>query len=618
MRLLAKLTVLVVFFAAGVAGAAGADDLLEPDKAFRLSARALDAATLEVRYRIADGYYMYRERFRFAAEPAGVRLGPPQFPPGEVHTDQFFGRTETYRKDLRILVPLDDAAGAERIRLKVTSQGCSDTGVCYVPQDQYAEIRLAATDASVPPEASSAPSMSARPPAAEPSPRFSIWASDAEIKAIFESASFWGVLATFFGFGILLAFTPCMLPMVPILSGIIAGEGRDISKLRALVLSLAYVAGMALTYALAGVAAAYSGAMLAAALQNPWVLTLFAAVFVWLALSMFGFHDIQMPAFVRHRLSHAHHRLQGGRIASVTLMGVLSALIMSPCVAAPFAGALLYIGQTRDVVLGGSSLFVMALGTGVPLVAVGVSEGALLPKSGAWMAGVKKFFGVLLLGVAIWILSPVIPEALAMLAWAALFVVSAVFLRAIDPLPHDASGYARLWKGLGLIALVAGIALLIGALSGSRDPLQPLARLRLSDSGSAPQTATPFVRIGSLAELETRLAGAGKPAMLDFYADWCVSCKEMERFTFSDPRVRAIFADMLLLQADVTANTPEHKALLKRFRLFGPPGIIFFDRSGREIEGLRVIGYQNAERFLATLSQVQKLTDPLAATARFP
>ena len=286
-------------------------------------------------------------------------------------------------------------------------------------------------------------------------------------------------------------------------------------------------------------------------------------------------------------------------------MGVLSALIMSPCVAAPLAGALLYISQTRDLVLGGSSLFMMGLGVGVPLIAVGVSEGALLPKSGAWMTTVKKFFGMLLLGVAIWVISPVLPAALVMLLWAALLIVSAMFLRAIDPLAHDASGYARFWKGVGLIALVAGIALVIGALAGSRDPLQPLAGLRASASGGAAGSPVRFERVASIAELDERLASAGRPALLDFYADWCVSCKEMERYTFSDPQVRSRLAEMLLLQADVTVDSPEHRALLKRYRLFGPPGIIFFDKSGREIEGLRVIGYQNAERFLATLSKAQ-------------
>jgi thioredoxin:protein disulfide reductase len=600
------LVVLCLFLSAPALQAYGADDLLEPDKAFRLSARALDAGTLEVRYRIAEGYYLYRDKFRFVAEPATVRLGPAQVPAGEVHQDQFFGRVETYRKDLRILIPIADTGGIDRVKLKVTSQGCADAGVCYVPQDQSAEIQLIAASSSpgglsVTP---SIPSMSSSPPAVPPAPRFSTSGSDTDIAAMFESGSRWLVLASFFGFGLLLAFTPCMLPMIPILSGIIVGEGRDMNKVRALILSLAYVAGMSVTYAGAGIAAAYSGSLLAAALQNAWVLSAFALVFVWLALSMFGFHDIQLPSFLHHRLSAAHHKLEGGRIASVAAMGALSAVIMSPCVAAPLAGALLYISQTRDVLLGGTALFVMALGMGVPLVAVGVSEGALLPKSGAWMKTVKHFFGTLLLGVAVWIVSPAIPATLQMLAWAALLIVSAMFLRAIDPLPADASGYARLWKGFGLIALVAGIALVIGALSGGRDPLQPLAGLRVAaGSGALGQQPVGFERVTTIAELDARLQSAGKPVMLDFYADWCVSCKEMERFTFSDPQVQAKFVGMLLLQADVTANNVSDKGLLKRFRLFGPPGTIFFDKSGREIEGLRVIGYQSADQFLQTLTR---------------
>ena len=598
-----------LFWAAHSILAVGTDDLLPPDKAFRFSARALNASTIEVTYRIAKGYYLYRERFRFATEQSGVKLGAAEFPAGEVHDDPFFGRVETYRGNLRFLLPIEQAGGKDRFRLKVTSQGCADSGVCYVPHDQYAEIRLALASSV---SAASSEALFSTPPsralggaASAPPLSLASSASDTEIAAIFESGATWFVLASFFGFGLLLAFTPCMLPMIPILSGIVVGEGRGMNKMRALVLSLTYVAGMALTYAAAGVAAAYSGSLLASALQNPWVLGAFSLVFVWLALSMYGFHDIQLPGFMHHRLSAAHSRLEGGRLASVGLMGALSAVIVSPCVAAPLAGALLYISQTRDVLMGGSALFVMALGMGVPLVAVGVSEGALLPKSGPWMKSVKKFFGTLLLGVALWIVSPVIPAMAQMLGWAALLIVSAVFLRAIDPLPADASSYARFWKGMGLIALVAGVALLVGALAGGRDPLQPLATLRAAAGGGLPGAPPRFVKVRSLSELDAQLAKAEKTAMLDFYADWCVSCKEMERYTFSDQRVQAEFAKMLLLQADVTGNTADDQALLKRFRLFGPPGIIFFDKSGREIDGLRVIGYQPADDFLITVRRAQ-------------
>ena len=484
--------------------AASPQELLEPEQAFRFSARALEGNAVEVRFAIADGYYLYRERFKFAS--ANARLGKPEYPAGERKKDQFFGDTETYRKEVRIRVPVEPGA-ADPLKLLVTSQGCADVGVCYVPMESTASLRLASL------------------PADAPARRVSLSASDFDIAAMFQGNT-WVVLASFLGFGLLLAFTPCVLPMIPILSGIIAGEGGSVNKTRAFALSSSYVLGMAVAYAAAGVAAAYSGSLIAASLQNAWVLGAFALAFVLLALSMFGAYELQLPGFLRQPLSAAHHRLQGGKLASVAGMGALSAIIVSPCVAAPLAGALLYISQTRDIALGGSALFAMALGMGLPLLAIGVSGGALLPKAGRWMKLVKQVFGVLLLAVAAWIVSPLF-------------------------------------------------------LDGKGD--------------------TKFVRVDSVAQLDATLAAPGKLVMLDFYADWCVSCKEMEAFTFSDARVKAKFDRMLLLQADVTANTAEHKALLKRFSLFGPPGIIFFDAQGRELRGLRVIGYQNAERFLKTL-----------------
>ncbi len=558
---------------------ARAADLLEPEKAFRFSARVLDEQAIEVHFAIAEGYYLYRERFKFAADGnPSIRLGAPELPRGIPHKDEFFGSTETYRKAVAIRIPVE---GSGRFDLKVISQGCADAGVCYVPMDSSASLQLSGGGSA--------------------GPRLSIFASDTDIARLFEGNVLL-VLGSFLVFGLLLAFTPCVLPMIPILSSIIAGEGRALNKMHALALSGAYVFGMALAYAVAGVAAGFSGGLLAAALQNAWVLGAFALVFVALAFSMFGFYDLQLPGFIHHRLHGAHATLKGGRVASVAAMGVLSAVIVSPCVAAPLAGALLYISQTRDVLLGGSALFVMALGMGIPLVVVGVSEGALLPKAGPWMEGVRRFFGVLLLGVALYIASPVLPIVVQMFAWAALFIGSGVFLRALDALPAHASGWWRVWKGVGVISLVIGVAMLVGALAGSRDPLRPLAGVLGEAQPEVP--ATPFTRVVSLADLDERLEGAGRPAMLDFYADWCVSCKEMERFTFSDPRVRREMEGMLLVQVDVTKNSDADKALLKRFSLFGPPGIIFFDAQGREIPGLRVIGYQGPDRFLKTLGAV--------------
>ena len=555
-----------------------ADGLLEPEKAFRFSAQAHDGA-VDVRFTIADGYYLYRDKFRFELQGnPQVRLGAPELPPGQRYKDQFFGDVEIYRKDVRIRVP---AQGEGRFDLKVTSQGCADIGVCYVPMESRATLQLADAAGVVEP------------------PRFSLFASDVDIARLFEGNAAL-VLASFLVFGLLLTFTPCVLPMIPILSGIIAGEGKNANKLRALALSLSYVLGMAGAYALAGVAAAYSGSILAAALQNAWVLGAFALIFVALALSMFGLYELRLPGFIHRRLDGAHRRLRGGQIASVAGMGVLSAVIVSPCVAAPLAGALLYISQTRDVALGGAALFTMALGMGIPLIAVGVSEGALLPRAGAWMGAVRKFFGVLLLAVAIYIVSPVVPAMAQLLAWGALLIGSAIFLRALDPLPVRASAWWRLGKAAGIVALVAGVALVVGAFSGSRDLLQPLAGLTTkAQPASAP---VPWIRVASIAELDEKLRTPGRMVMLDFYADWCISCKEMETFTFSDARVRATMDRMLLLQADVTANNEDDKAMLKRFSLFGPPGIIFFDSEGREIKGLRVIGYQDADRFLKTLS----------------
>lgn len=579
--------IVALLLALSLHGFAAAQDLLQPDVAFKFSAHALDANTLEVRYNIADGYYLYRSKFKFAAEPATVKLGTAQFPQGDVHNDEFFGKVETYRKELRIRLPLTRDASTNRLKLTVTSQGCADVGVCYVPQQQTVDIDLpAAGNAS----------------AASPAPGAGGVVNDeARFERLLASGSLWLIAAAFFGAGVLLTFTPCVLPMIPILSGIIVGEGRNATRTRAFTLSAAYVLGMSLTYTGIGVGAALSGNLLSAALQNPWVLSAFAMVFVLLSLSMFGFYELQLPSGFHAKITETSNRLKGGHLGAVVLMGIFSAAIVSPCVAAPLAGALLYISQTRDVMLGGIALFAMSIGMGVPLILVGVFEGAFLPKSGHWMRSVKHFFGVLLLAVAIWIVAPVLPVAVQMFAWAALLIGSAMVLRAIDSLPPDAGTAARLWKGVGFLALLAGTALAIGAFAGSRDVLRPLAGL--TGSGENGAQAPRFTRVRNVAELDAKLQAPGRPVMLDFYADWCVSCKEMEAFTFTDARVKAKMGQMLLLQADVTANSSEDKALLKRFSLFGPPGIIFFDRQGREVEGLRVIGYQQADAFLATLDR---------------
>jgi thiol:disulfide interchange protein DsbD len=519
--------------------------------------------------------------------------------------DDLFGKVETYRKEVKILLPVK-ATGA--VTLKAVSQGCWDGGICYPPLNQDAKLELAAATGAPGSAAPQAMPVAAAPAPTPAAPAAAAAAAPADessrIAGLFKGDNLALVLVSFFGFGLLLSLTPCVFPMIPILSGIIVNHGHAVSHLRAFVLSLAYVLGMAVTYAAVGVAAGLSGTLLSAALQNAWVLGSFALVFVVLSLSMFGFYELQMPAALQSRVSDTANR-QGGSLPAIALMGALSALIVGPCVAAPLAGALLYIAQTGNAVLGGAALFVMALGMGLPLLLVGAFSRSLLPKSGPWMDGVKNFFGVVMLATALWLVSPVIPMWLQMLGWALLMVVPAIYLHALDPLPPHAHAFQRLGKGLGVALLVGGAAMLIGVLGGARDPLQPLGFLRGATAAVSP--APTFERVATVERLDARLAeakSAGKAVMLDFYADWCVSCKEMERFTFADPKVAARMKQLVLLQADVTANTGADAALLKRFGLFGPPGIIFWDAAGRELLDLRVVGFQPAETFLPTLERV--------------
>ena len=601
--LFALLTLLACLFHTGMAHAD--DEFLDPAQAFRFSATMANPQTIAVTFKIADGYYMYRERFKFSATNA--QLGEPQIPQGKVKFDETFNKNvETYHGSVTITIPVQ-AAGA--FTLKASGQGCADKGLCYSPQDYTADLVAfagmsrteAAPSSSViarlqgqPPQMDT-PAVTTPPPASVRSvpPAATPTSELGGIAVVLGGGKLLAIIPAFVLLGLGLAFTPCVLPMVPILSSIIVGEGAT-HRWRGLVLSIAYSLGMAIVYTLLGVAAGLAGEGLAAALQNPWVLGAFGTLIALMALSMFGVYDLQLPAALQTKLAGASGRQSSGKLAGVFVMGAISALIVGPCVAAPLAGALVYISQTRDVFIGGAALFSMALGMSIPLLLVGVSAGSLLPRAGAWMDAVKRFFGVLMLGMALWLTAPVLPLAAQMVLWAALLIGYGMFLL------RQSKHWAAMAAGF-VFAILGGMQV-VGVASGGRDVLAPLAHLGASNNAKAPLA---FTRIKTVEELDAALAQTGgKTAMLDFYADWCVSCKEMEKLTFIDPAVQATLARTVLLQVDVTANDAADKAMLKRFGLFGPPGIILFDRAGREIADSRIIGYQDARKFNASLARL--------------
>ena len=600
-----------------------ADEFLEPEIAFPLQASAAGPKEILLAFRTVPGYYLYREKFHFAA--ADATLGEPALPPGQVKYDENFQKNvETYHGPLEIRLPVS-AAKAGGFTLDVVSQGCADAGLCYPPLTRQVRVSLVgfggsgqvaliggsdagATTTAAPAAPGLLGSIARSAPSLE-GQVLSGQAGDAaasegdRVQRVLQSGSWWTTVGAFWVMGLLLAFTPCVLPMLPILSSILTG-GAEVSRRRGFVLAASYSLGMALVYTVLGIAAGLAGEGLAATLQKPAVLAAFAVLLAVFSLSMFDVYELRLPSALSTKLDGASRRLPGGQLAGVFLMGSLSALIVSPCVTAPLAGALLFLSQTRDVTLAGSALFALAVGMSTPLLLLGASAGAWLPRSGAWMHIVKRFFGLVLLAVALWVVQPVLPPTVALGLWGALLLVSGFMLRPFDPNPHSAAPRVWLQRALGVAALAWGVMLLGGAASGGRDPLQPLAHLAnaAGPSSERAEGGLDFVKVTSVTELDARLQQAGRPVMLDFYADWCVSCKEMERFTFSDPAIRARLSKVLLLKADVTANSPDDVALLKRFQLFGPPGTIFFDSRGQELRGVRVIGFQNAEKFGTTLA----------------
>jgi len=590
-----------------------ADDFLAPEQAFDLKAELRADGQLALHWTIAPEYHLYRDRITLRSDGAAV---PVLLPPGKRKYDENFGKEmETYAGGLALQLPWQGSTAAT---LTVAYQGCADAGLCYPPAERRYRIDPAQPGMlQALPDAT--PGQAVTVSAASPAPA-TVGAAAAAATPVTEddtslaqrtlqSGSAWRIGAAFLVFGLLLSFTPCVLPMVPILSSIIVGEAQ-VTRKRGLLLAAAYSLGMALVYTSLGVAAGLAGEGLAGALQKPWVLLTFGALLVALALSMFDVYQLQLPSALQTRLSSASGNLSGGRLAAVFTMGAVSALIVGPCVAGPLAGALLYISQTGNALIGAGALFAMACGMSVPLLLTGLSAGSLLPRAGAWMNHVKKVFGLLLIAVAIWMVNPVLPVTASMALWGAFAILCAAFLRVGEAVPKNAGAGAYATKALGVLMLLGGLFELVGAASSGRDVLQPLAHLRgggngatiaAAGTGQAHDAEPRFTRVRTVADLDQALASAKKPVMLDFYADWCVSCKEMERLTFTDTRVQAAMQDMHLLQADVTANSEDDRALMKRFSLFGPPGIVMFDASGKEVQQARIIGYQPPEKFLRRL-----------------
>ncbi len=595
----------------------GGDDekLLSVEEAYKFSAEVEGPNQLRLLWQIADGTYLYQEKLLIEIKEAdGVSLGSYRLPEPKIKHDTIrpdgtIGDVAVYTEQIDLQVPLVRTnIGPTEITLETRFQGCAEQGICYPPRKELVTLSLpeagaASTESGA---AGIKPTATVASVTATPSPDKPVAEQD-RLAEIISGGNIWLIVSVFFAVGLGLAFTPCVFPMVPILSGIIAGQGTQITPIKGFVLSSVYVLAMSVTYTVIGVLAGLFGGNLQAAFQNPWILGTFAALFVVLALSMFGLYNLQLPNSLQSRLAQISNRQQGGTLTGVAVMGFLSALIVGPCVAPPLAAALIYIGQSGDGVLGGLSLFALSLGMGAPLIAIGTSAGKLLPRAGAWMDAVKAVFGVGLLAVAIVMLERIISPAIAMALWGMLLIVSAIYMGALRHLPVEATGWERLWKGLGVVLLVYGSLMLVGAAAGGKDTLQPLRGLGLAANAAVQSHPVEFRRIKTQEDLDREVQAAsarGQPVMLDFYADWCVSCKELERYTFSDPAVAQALQGFVLLQADVTAYDEEDKALIEgRFGLPGPPGIIFYGRDGKERRDYRVIGFLAAEPFAAHVRQ---------------
>jgi thiol:disulfide interchange protein DsbD len=600
------------------------DEFLPVDQAFILSTEISDEGNIIARWEMPDGYYLYRHRFEFdirtSAEQSAspVALGDAEIPAGKKKIDDYFGEVEVYYHNAEAVLPVLSGTGRpELLEVGIGYQGCADAGLCYAPEFTWIPVTLTGPATGGPTGGAGVGNVAALAAVPATSASAASLVPDTEeqvLAGMLSGGSLLTSLLLFFLGGIALAFTPCVLPMVPILSSIIVGESENITRRKAFTLSLAYVLGMAVTYAVVGVLVGLFGASLnlQAALQSPTILITFALIFVALSFSMFGFYELQLPQSWQNNLNALGDKVGGGKHVSVMVMGSLSSLVVSPCVSAPLAGALIYISSTGDAVLGGGALLALGLGMGMPLLAIGSSGGHLLPRAGAWMNTVKAVFGVLLLGVAVWLLERVVAPSATLALWAILAIGAGVYLGAMDFSPRQ--GWGQLWKASGAVSFIYGVLLLVGAASGAENPLRPLQGLSLAAAGASgsgvaggSHAEQRWYAVRNLAELEAQVrdaGAAGQPVLLDLYADWCISCKVMEREVFPRPEVASRLAQFRLLRADVTENNAQDRELLEAFGLFGPPSLVFFGEDGSEISEVRVQGEIGADALATHLGAV--------------
>ncbi|MBL4765750.1 MAG: protein-disulfide reductase DsbD [Colwellia sp.] len=639
----------LIFFS-GLANAVDEATLLTSEVAFPISISLDSPNMLSLRWHIADGYYLYKKRIKLSVVSVNsdstdhkneqtIQIGEPQFPSSLTIDDPAYKGIEVFRNTLIVKYPISGyTALSANTELKIKYQGCADVGVCYPPikkKIKLSDLTINPAIASVNSNANETIDINAIAntnsntiandkihinATANTNSNTITNANNVNAPVVSEqdsiasslaSDNFLLTLLSFFGFGLLLAFTPCVFPMIPILSGIIIGQGKQISTRKAFSLSLAYVLAMASAYTVVGVLAALFGTNLQVWFQNPWVLSSFAGIFVLLSLSMFGFYEMQMPASLQIKLNNISNKQESGKLISAAIMGLLSALIVGPCVTAPLVGALIYIGQTGDTLLGGSALFCLGLGMGAPLLVIGTSAGKVLPRAGMWMEAVKGVFGVLMIAVALWLLDRILLALISQLLWALLLIVSAVYMGALRQHNKETTQWQLLWKGLGLTILLIGFIMVIGASTGKSNLLSPLASL--GGSVNASQTSShqgiKFTTIKSIDDLKKTIKQAnnnGQSIMLDFYADWCISCVEMEKTTFTDTKVKSALANIIKIQADVTANDDIDTELLQHFGIIGPPAILFFDSQGKELNNYRTVGYMKADKFLKHIANAIK------------